>query len=178
MGNSYGGATALDFALMHPDRVRSLVLAGPGIHPMRFEDPFVRRYHQVQAEAVAAGDAEAYVEAFLRYGVDGPHRTPEQAPAVREACRAMAMRTVRNHYASAGAMLTRDAADRLEEITAPTLFVMGELEASDVFRVVADAHDRMPRADRVDLPGAGHMTNMEQPEVFNQVLLDHLRLYA
>ena len=179
VGNSYGGATALDFALMHPDRMRSLVLAGPGINPMRFEDPFVRRYHQVQAEAVAAGDAEAFVEAFLRYGVDGPHRTPEQTPpAVRETIRAMAVRTVRNHYASAGAMLTRDAADRLEEITAPTLFVMGELEASDVFRVVADAHERMPRADRVDLPGAGHMTNMEQPEVFNRVLLDHLRRYA
>ena len=41
-------------------------------------------------------------------------------------------------------MLTRDAADRLEEITAPTL----------------------------------HVTNMEQPEVFNRVLLDHLRRYA
>jgi pimeloyl-ACP methyl ester carboxylesterase len=50
--------------------------------------------------------------------------------------------------------------------------------------VATDAHERMPRADRVDrvdrvdLPGAVHMANMQQPEVFNRVLLEHLRRYA
>jgi 3-oxoadipate enol-lactonase len=179
VGNSFGAATAVDFALTRPERVRSLVLVGPGINPMRFEDPFVLRLHQAQADAIAALDADAYIEAFLRFGVDGPQRTPEQAPAaVREACREMALRTVHNHRASVGRMLGRDAADRLEEVTAPVLLVAGELEMPDVLRVVADAHRRMPRAERTDVPAVGHMVSMEQPDVFDRVLLAHLAQHS
>lgn len=175
VGNSYGGATSADFALVHPERVRSMVLSGPGIYPMRFDDPFVQHHHRMQAEAVAAQDAAGYVEAFLRLAVDGPHRTPEQVPAgVREACRAMATRTVANHHAAQGRPLVRDAGDRLEAVAAPTLLVLGELEISDLQRVVADAHRRMPRAERVDMPGVGHMTNMERPQEFTDVVLAHL----
>jgi pimeloyl-ACP methyl ester carboxylesterase len=107
--------------------------------------------------------------------VDGPHRTPDQTPpAVREACRAMALRTVHNHHASTGKPLARDAAARLEEIAVPTLFLMGELDLADVLRVVDDAHRRMPRAERIDMPGVAHMPGMERPEAFNEALLAHL----
>ena len=95
---------------------------------MRFEDPFVLAQHRAQADAIAAGDPAAYVEAFLRLAVDGPHRTPAQTP--------------------------------------------------DVLRVVRDAHRRIPGAQRVDLPGTGHMTNLEQPEAFDRLLLDDLARHA
>lgn len=40
VGSSMGGATAVEAALEHPDRVSGLVLIGAGVMPMEFHDPF------------------------------------------------------------------------------------------------------------------------------------------
>ncbi|WP_219414541.1 alpha/beta fold hydrolase [Pseudonocardia nigra] len=175
VGMSYGGGTSADFAVTHPDRLWAMVLTGPGLNPMRFDDPFVREHHRIQGEAAAAGDGGAYLDALLRIAVDGPYRTPEQTPAaVRNACRAAAERTMAAHHAATGTVQFRDAAERLEEIEVPTLLVLGELELPDLYRVVADAHRRLRRAERVDVAGAGHMLNMERPEECNRAVLEFL----
>lgn len=167
VGSSYGGGTAADLALAHAERVTALVLAGPGLTPIRFDDPFVQEQHRRQAEAQAAGDADAWVEALLRYTVDGPSRTPQETPpAVREACRAMALRTVQRHHTAQGRVRTRDAAEHLERITSPTLLITGTGESPDLLRVVADAHARIPNAERIDVPGPSHMVSMEAPQEF------------
>jgi len=41
VGLSMGARTAIDFAVAHPDRVAGLVLVGPGVSGMEFEDPFI-----------------------------------------------------------------------------------------------------------------------------------------
>jgi 3-oxoadipate enol-lactonase len=175
VGNSLGGATAAAFALQHPERVSSLLLAGPGLTPMEFRDPFVQEQHAEQAAAIEARDPERYVEATLRLAVDGPHRRPDEVdPEVRRRCRAMCMGTVSAHHTSQGRMLERDVISRLEEIAVPTHLVIGEYELSDVRRVVDEAHRRMPDATLTTLPGVGHMTNMEAPDAFNSVLREHL----
>ena len=68
----------------------------------------------------------------------------------------------------------RDYSDDLPAINLPTLVIVGR---DDPIRPVADAefmHDRIrnPRLEIIE--DAAHMTNMEQPEVFNAVLLNFL----
>ena len=55
VGLSLGGRIAIDFALSYPDRVRSLVLAGPGLSGWRF-DPATHAYVGAVRDAVASGD--------------------------------------------------------------------------------------------------------------------------
>ncbi|KEI44846.1 alpha/beta fold hydrolase [Saccharopolyspora rectivirgula] len=175
IGNSMGGATAAAFALAHPDRTNKLVLAGPGIPPMEFQDPFVQQLHRQQEEARKRLDPVAYVEAFLRYAVDGKYRSPEDTdPQVRARCREVAMATVEAHHTATGVPVERNVAANLEEINAPALFVLGSLELPDIRRVSAEAARRMPRAALASIPNCGHMVHMEEPAQFNKFVRDFL----
>jgi 3-oxoadipate enol-lactonase len=175
VGSSLGGGTATTCALRYPDRVSDLVLTGPGLTPTEFHDPFVLAQHREQADAVAAADAERYVEAFLRYAVDGPYRAPHDShPDVRARCREMAMSTVSAHHGATGQPLEHDTRSGLEQVEAPTTLVMGELDLPDLHRVAEEAARRMPRADLVTVPGCGHMLNLEGPQAFNRLVHAHL----
>jgi pimeloyl-ACP methyl ester carboxylesterase len=175
IGCSMGGATAMDFALTRPERVTALVTIGGGITPITFKDPFAQAQHAEQAAAIEAKDADRYVAALLRLGVDGAHRSPDQVdPALRERCRQMAAGTVAAHYTATGTQLWREALPNLEQITASTLVVVGELELSDVLRVADEATRRLPDVHRLTLPGIGHLAHLEAPQVVTDAVLDHL----
>ncbi|HKZ71305.1 MAG TPA: hypothetical protein VJ020_14555, partial [Anaerolineales bacterium] len=67
---------------------------------------------------------------------------------------------------------------RLGEVKAPTLVIIGELEVPD-FQAIADFLAREIRgARKVVIQGAGHMSNMEAPEKFNEVVLDFLSTHT
>ncbi|MGW1676267.1 alpha/beta fold hydrolase [Saccharopolyspora sp. NPDC002376] len=175
VGNSMGGATSLTFALEHPDRVRRMVLFGPGVPPVEFHDPFILDGYREQEAAKEAMDADGYVEALLRLAVDGPRRQPDQVDTeIRHRCREMAMTTVMNHHTATGALLEIDVRGRLEHITAPTVLVVGELESSDLHRMAGEAARRMPNAELVEFGGCGHMTDMEDPRRANDLIRRHL----
>jgi pimeloyl-ACP methyl ester carboxylesterase len=66
------------------------------------------------------------------------------------------------------------AAGRLGEIRAPTLVVVGERDLPDLHRTAEALQQGIPNAQKVILPGAGHMANMEAPQKFNEVVLSFL----
>ncbi|GAA2345053.1 alpha/beta hydrolase [Saccharopolyspora halophila] len=176
LGNSMGGATALTFALRHPHRVDRLALVGPGVPPVEFQDPFILAEHREQAAAVEAMDLDRYLSSMLRMSVDGPRRRPEEVPGgVRERCREMLADTVAAHRTATGAMLEADVRSRLPEISAPTLVVVGELEAAELHRMGRMLAGGMPDVRLEVVPGAGHMLSMEKPAEFNRTLRDFLR---
>jgi len=53
--------------------------------------------------------------------------------------------------------------------------VNGEHESASVFRHTDYMRRRIPHANVEVIPGAGHTSNMENPEVFNEVVLRFLR---
>jgi pimeloyl-ACP methyl ester carboxylesterase len=66
----------------------------------------------------------------------------------------------------------RDYSDDLAGVSVPTLVIVGR---DDPIRPVADAafmHDRIRESRLQIIEDAAHMTNMEQPEIFNRALLD------
>ncbi|MEV8439929.1 alpha/beta hydrolase [Actinosynnema sp. NPDC051121] len=172
VGLSLGARTAVDFALAHPDRVADLVLVGPGVSGMKVEDPFI--VDQL-ARLRASTTVDEVAEHLLRMWVDGPRRSPQDVdPTVRELCRGLKVRAV-----SQGAFTTMPdelhAVDRLHELRARTLVVVGDLDSSDI-HVVADLLcESAPRAERVVVEGAGHLVNLDRPDEFDRALLRFLR---
>ncbi|GAB3839740.1 alpha/beta fold hydrolase [Dactylosporangium cerinum] len=176
VGLSMGGRIAFDFAVSRPERVWALCAAATGISGMTFTDPYILDHNQEIGRAAQERDTAGFVEAFLRAWVDGPHRTPQDvAASVRVRCADMAANNAALHATAQGRMLERDALHRLGEVTAPSLLVIGDADSSDIVDVTQRAVRDVAGARRVEIPGAGHMVNLEQPDAFNAALLPFLR---
>ena len=63
----------------------------------------------------------------------------------------------------------------LETIEVPTLVVLGENERKAVFPHADKMIELIKNSRKVIIPGAGHVSNLENPEVFNRELDDFLR---
>jgi pimeloyl-ACP methyl ester carboxylesterase len=174
VGCSMGGATAIDFALQHPEMVTALVPVASGLGGYQWSD-VVSAYDEEEEAALERGDIDAVIELNLRFWVDGPRRTPEQvSPAVREAARAM-LRDSSTSTEGQPQPLEPPAITRVAEIDTPTLVVVGDEDVADI-GVIADLLVTGIRgARKAVITGAAHLPNMERPAEFNRSVLDFLR---
>ena len=170
-GLSMGGYVAFDFVHLFPTRVRALVLAGTRA-PADNEQERQARFQQVEQMLAngMSGIAEASPPKLLA------PRTLAEKPEVVARIREMILQSDPQGAAAAqrGMAARRDYSDDLASINVPTLVIVGR---DDSIRPVADAefmHDRIRDSRLEIIEDAAHMTNMEQPEVFNAVLLNFL----
>lgn len=174
VGCSLGARTAVDAALLRPDRFAGLVLISPGVSGMAFTDPhYLRTLDQIEA-AIAAGDVAGVVEGTLQQWVDGPHRRPDETPAdVRELCRRMCLHTLVTHYAH-GVTWTVDeltAVDRLGELRLPLHVMTGGLDSTDIHGLADALVAAHPDASRAEVAGVGHLVPLEAPDAVHEFVL-------
>jgi pimeloyl-ACP methyl ester carboxylesterase len=174
-GLSMGGYVALDFVHLFPARVRALVLAGTRA-PADNEQERQTRFQQVEQMLGKGmnGIAQGSLPKLLA------PRTLAEKPDVVARLSKMILRADPQGAAAAqrGMAARRDYSDDLAEINIPTLVIVGR---DDPIRPVADAefmHDRIPSSQLEIIEDAAHMTNMEQPEVFNMALLGLLETFS
>ncbi|HEY8340483.1 MAG TPA: alpha/beta hydrolase [Egibacteraceae bacterium] len=166
VGVSLGARTGLETGLEHPQRVAGLLLGGPGVHGMVFDDPGLAEARRQRDEALAALDAQRWVDAFLVESVDGPARRPEDVdPQVRRWCWDTVLDTVRRHGHGTGQPIAVEVLDRLGEVAVPATVVSGRWDSVDVQRVADRLTADLPDVERVDLD-TGHMPNLEDPAGF------------
>lgn len=170
-GLSMGGYVALEFAKLFPARLDGLVLAGTRA-PADSEQERQARLQQVEQMFAKgmSGIAEASLPKLL-----APWTLAEK-PEVVARIREMILRSDPKGASAAqrGMAARRDYSDDLPGINMPTLVIVGR---EDPIRPVADAefmHDRIRESRLEIIEDAAHMTNMEQPEVFNAALLNFL----
>jgi 3-oxoadipate enol-lactonase len=176
IGISFGGKIALDFTLVHPEMVGSLVLVAPSVGGHK-PPADVLRFSEEEEALLERGDLEGATELNLRMWVDGPKRVPEQVnPTVRRRVHDM------QHHAFTVAIpegaeelaLQPPAITRLDEIGGPTLIVVGDHDIPDKLTLAQKLADEIVGAQLVVIAGVAHMVNMEKPEEFNRVALDFL----
>ncbi len=166
----------LDFALRYPERVGALILVGPAVSGFEadFEPP--EQWEELVA-ADEAGDLERVSELEVRIWVDGPGRRPESVDAfVRDLVREMNLIALQNEASGLGEELPPDppAADRLSEIRAPSLILVGDSDQPSTLAAADLLARELPSARKVVMRGTAHLPNMERPEEFNRILLDYL----
>jgi 3-oxoadipate enol-lactonase len=113
----------------------------------------------------------------VRMLVDGPHRSPDQVdPAIREGIREMQLRAFMLDSPDAESRpLDPPAAERLAEIRAPTLVLVGDQDVADILTIADLLATQIAGAQKALIAGAAHLPSMEQPDHFNRIVLDFLR---
>jgi pimeloyl-ACP methyl ester carboxylesterase len=172
VGLSLGGRIAIDFTLEHPRRVKSLVLAGPGLTGFDWS---------AEGERRAWGILEAFRDEGAAKGVELWLKDPYMAPAMENPALAPRLRQLAADNARCwlvnpllGKRVTPPAARRLGEIRVPTLVLIGSRDVPDIQAIGRLLEKNVPHARKVIVHGAGHMVNMEKPEEFNRVVIDFL----
>lgn len=175
VGCSLGGAIAIEFAIEHGERISKLVLVGPAIGGVQFS----KRYPDVFAEVRAAeeaGDEDAINRAEMHIFLDGPrHPHGYVKGPLRELFLDMNGTNFGADWKSAPTEeFVPPASQRLHEITASTLVVVGDEDVPSVFDNVELAMEKFPHARKVVIHDAAHLPNLEHPEEFNSAVLGFL----
>ena len=176
LGCSKGGAAVLDFALEHPRMVSALVLVASAPGGYRFEGDPPPQWDEMVA-AFKQGDFARAAELEVQIWVDGPQRKPEQVDStVRARVQEMDMIALANEAKKLGEEQPREpaAVNRLHEIAAPTLVVIGDLDDANLVKSGEVLAGSISHAQKVVISGAAHLPNMEKPEEFNRAVLDFL----
>ena len=80
-----------------------------------------------------------------------------------------------------GLLAMRDRADsvaKLAGFSMPSLVVGAELDMAVPPEHSRFLAERLPDAELKIIPGAGHMANLEEPELFNQSLIGFLQRFS
>ena len=171
-GLSMGCYVAFEFADLFPSRVSALVLAGA-----RCEGPdkAEKQSREQQARRVLEQGFTPSVDNIIQ-SLLAP-RTLSDKPEVVARVREMVKQTDPRGAAAAqrGMAARRDYSPGLAGITVPTLVIAGR---DDGVRKPIDAETiyRGIRGSQLEIiKDAGHLMNMEQPEVFNRMVIEFLR---
>jgi pimeloyl-ACP methyl ester carboxylesterase len=67
-------------------------------------------------------------------------------------------------------MADTDQRDLLPQIAVPTLLIWGELDRRSPLRIAHEFEKAIPDTQLVVIPGAGHLSNLENPAMFNEAI--------
>ncbi|HEX3397588.1 MAG TPA: alpha/beta hydrolase [Steroidobacteraceae bacterium] len=173
VGLSLGGRVALRMAVQEPAAVRSLTLADPAMDGHAWSGYWLRRWRNM-TEAAARGDVRGAKQLWRDHTLFAPARAcPEAAAALS----AMIDRYSGWHWSHAdpGTTPEQPVVKLLSSISIPTQVLVGELDLPDFQQIAQRLATDMPNAALRVIAGSGHMSNLEAPQVFNELVLEHLQ---
>ncbi len=174
IGLSLGGEIALEMALAHRSRLRSLVLVDAMIGGYQWSAAWQTMTNPIWKVARTEGIAAAKAHWIKHPGLFGPLQAQ---PVALAALNAMIADYSGWHWVNRDPrqLPTPPALTRLPEITVPTLIITGERDSADFLAQAALLQTEIPTAQRRTIADAGHLPNLETPAEFNQILFDFLR---
>ena len=174
-GLSMGGYMALRAVERDPARVCGLLLADT----QALSDSDQAKLGRAETLRKLWADGRAsFADATLKRSLSP--RTFERNPELVTRIRSMIMAARDESIAAAlAALATRtDTTASLTRIAVPTAVVVGEHDAITPPAVARTLAAQIRGAEVHELDDAGHLSNMEAPAAFNQILLQHLNRVA
>jgi len=172
VGHSMGGFVALQLAFDQPHVVNSLVLLDTASGPVN-----IPGYADMRAKLLEIAQTDG-MEAVFEYNArHNPlsHRRFERYPGLFGISKRRMLEMPVDGYVYAGRALSerQDLTGRLNEISVPTLVIVGE-EDSPFHRPSKTLVDDIPNARLCVVPQALHCPQEEESETFNEMLLEFL----
>ena len=173
IGLSNGGMIAQHFILKYPEKVGALVL----VDTCSYIDTLLEMIIKVWIRAAEVGGSE------LRYDVSLPllfaenymKKNLDNILALREL-------SVRNNPPKpiinlAKSCLKHNVNDRISEIKAPTLIIVGEEDILIPPKYSKILREKIQGSQLVIMKKCGHVPSIEKPEEFNETVINFLKRY-
>ena len=163
-GLSMGGATALGLAEQHPDRVDGIIVCDSGC----MSTPQSSQQWEERIAVAQQQGMEALVEPTMARWF--PPETLAKNPPHLAKVRAMIRATPVNGFIGcAAALADHNYNAKVATVKCKTLFMVGEKD-STAPAAMKDMQSRLPGSKYVELPGAGHISNMDRPAEFTKAI--------
>ena len=166
-GLSMGGYIGWQFLQRHPDRVSRLIICDS----RAAADSPEAAANRLKMADIVTREGPAPV-AWAMMPKLFAQCSAEHCPAIVEEVRQMVMTSNPVAIAAAhrGMAIRPDVTDWLPTISLPTLIICGEFDAISPPEEMKQIASQIPNARFVLIPGAGHMSPMEQPDVVNTAI--------
>ena len=165
-GISYGSEISMVFALRHPEKTKSLmVIDGVSEVPLMLK---LQSYPWKLAGERNDAELLFHTSVFLNFGEEYLTRNEDLLPASQAN---FAKLDLSSFVKLMDAFTTYNITDQLKQISCPTLIVVGEEDLIKGPKMAQIIVDRIPQAEYVVVPGAGHALCLDKPEPLNTLLL-------
>ncbi len=167
-GLSMGGATALGLAQKHPNRFdRIIVCDSPCQSTQQSSQQWEERILVARDKGMTALVEPTIARWF-------PPETVAKNPPYLDKVRGMIRDTPADGFIGcAAALAAHDYASAVTTVTRPVLFVVGEKDGTTP-AAMRKLNEKLSGSHFVELPGAGHISNMDRPAEFTRAIRDFL----
>lgn len=172
LGMSQGGRLALRYAVTRPQRLRSLILQGAVVDGLDIDGPVHERIPFVEyADLVRAGKISVMCERWINHPVLalGPGHDTERT----------LLNEILNDYTGADLLASSpgnlvsslDVLGKLAQFHTPTFILTGATETSRLKAHAKKLLEVIPDSREVILEHSGHMSNLTEPELYNEQVI-------
>jgi pimeloyl-ACP methyl ester carboxylesterase len=175
VGLSMGGIIAQDFDARFGERVATLTLANTTSGLAHLPRERIEHFLTTRLAPLEAGRTTAEMGEALLAELVGPYTTPEQRERLYQSLAAL---RVEPYKQALRAIMTTDFRPHLPHIAVPTLVVTSahdQVVPPPVSEMLAEA---IPGSTLASIPRAGHLSNIDQPDLFNQIVGGFLDQHA
>ena len=169
MGLSMGGMIGQTFELKYPGIFQSLVLADTTSR----RPPNAAEMWGARIQAARAGGMESVLDSTLARWFTAPYKA--SAKDVMARIGQQILTTPVDGFCGACAAIAKvDTLDRLKEINIPALVLVGEEDHGTPPEMARAIHANLRGSELITIKSAAHLSNVEQREVFNRVVMEFL----
>jgi len=175
MGCSMGGGLAMNFALEHPSRTSALIMVDAGPTGLKLDVPSPPLAAEAE-KAYTEGNLDLVAELETQIWFDGSGRDPSHVDQEMRRLVYEMNRTGLAHDAKHLGQQIPDtevpAVQRLEEVTAPVLVIVGVHDTPYILAAADYMVEKLPSASKVGISDAAHLPNLDHPDVFQKAVTD------
>lgn len=171
LGLSLGGMVAIDFTLKYPEMVDALITADSALDGFDLLD-FGKSFESVVNLAFSSGidDAKAF------FGSIDLFKPASKIPAVADLLWNILADYSGWHFMNENPAIWLEppAIQKLNSISTPTLIILGEYDSTEFHEISDILHKQIKGSRKEVLAGAGHVSNLENPDQFNNTVIGFL----
>jgi 3-oxoadipate enol-lactonase len=169
VGLSMGGRIAMQFAVKYPHKVNSLALVDTHLGFQNMAEETRNAFIESRREPLLAGKETKDIAPPVAASLCSKNAIPG---AMEKFIESMANLHKESYIKAIESSVNNDRFDDYGLIKAPTIVIVGEDDQLTPISMAEEIQQKISDAKLAVIPNAGHLSNFEQPDVFNNILAD------